>query len=495
MPRSSPSHTNSSAAHTFIASNLLATAGIDTNPPAGATAYYVVSAVNQAGVEGSNSIVVTNVVAGLSAALVNYSFETNTAGTQINFKTTAGFNESGVDAVAGWLDAGATYNDSGVDYAGDASVTAENGSVVAYCDGGDGGAYQIVGYPLSPGTQVKLTWWAKSSFNSGSQNVALLAASSPSSAFATLTGLTNSTAALSNTGNGGAYTQYTLIYTAAPAVAGQYVGVSFANPGASGTFAMFDNFNLSFLAPPAAPGGLNAMAGDGQVVLGWNAVTGATGYSLEQSLTSGGPWTIIATNTTNLAFTNTGLTDGLTYYYVVAAVNAAGGGAGSAAVTATPLPPLPAVPAGFTAAYAGGRVNLNWSGVPYATGYALYRSLIPGGFDTFVADVTPSPGLTYYYSVTATNLAGSSSFSSQASVTLPPLTLGGLARLGTNLVVNGSNGLAGMNYFVLMTTNLSLSLTGWSIIATNQFGTSGGLGFTNPWDNTTPQKFFRLSIP
>jgi hypothetical protein len=71
------------------------------------------------------------------------------------------------------------------------------------------------------------------------------------------------------------------------------------------------------------------------VALSWSAPSGATSYNVQRSTTNGGPYTSIATPTTT-SYTDTGVTNGTTYYYVVAAVNGAGQSANSSQVSATP---------------------------------------------------------------------------------------------------------------------------------------------------------------
>ncbi|MCM3039146.1 glycoside hydrolase family 6 protein [Paenibacillus motobuensis] len=87
---------------------------------------------------------------------------------------------------------------------------------------------------------------------------------------------------------------------------------------------------------PAAPAGLTATAGNAQVTLNWAATNGATGYNVKRATTSGGPYTTVASGVTATSYTNTGLTNGTPYYYVVSAVNSAGEGGNSTQVTATP---------------------------------------------------------------------------------------------------------------------------------------------------------------
>jgi len=87
--------------------------------------------------------------------------------------------------------------------------------------------------------------------------------------------------------------------------------------------------------PPPVPTGLAATPGNAQVALTWNASSGATSYNVKRSTTSGGSYTTVGTPSTN-SFTNTSLTNGTTYYYVVSAVNGNGESANSTQVSATP---------------------------------------------------------------------------------------------------------------------------------------------------------------
>ncbi|HEU4386952.1 MAG TPA: family 16 glycoside hydrolase, partial [Blastocatellia bacterium] len=88
--------------------------------------------------------------------------------------------------------------------------------------------------------------------------------------------------------------------------------------------------------PPPAPTGLTASAGNGQVALSWNASAGATSYNVKRSTTSGGPYTLIA-GVTSTSFTNTGLTNGTTFFYVVSALNSAGESPNSNEASARPI--------------------------------------------------------------------------------------------------------------------------------------------------------------
>ena len=89
-------------------------------------------------------------------------------------------------------------------------------------------------------------------------------------------------------------------------------------------------------APPAAPTGLTATLGQNQVTLNWTAPPAATSYTVKRSTTNGGPYTTVADGITSATYTDTGLTNGVTYYYVVSAANINGSGPDSAEVSATP---------------------------------------------------------------------------------------------------------------------------------------------------------------
>jgi hypothetical protein len=86
---------------------------------------------------------------------------------------------------------------------------------------------------------------------------------------------------------------------------------------------------------PAVPTALAATAGNQQVSLSWTASSGATSYHVKRASASGGPYTQVGAPTTT-SYTNTGLTNGTTYFYVVSALNATGESANSSQASATP---------------------------------------------------------------------------------------------------------------------------------------------------------------
>ncbi len=88
---------------------------------------------------------------------------------------------------------------------------------------------------------------------------------------------------------------------------------------------------------PDAPTTLTAAGSSAAVALSWVAGTGATSYNVYRGTASGGESaTAIATDVTTSSYTNTGLTNGTTYYYEVASVNSYGTSSKSNEAYATP---------------------------------------------------------------------------------------------------------------------------------------------------------------
>ena len=88
---------------------------------------------------------------------------------------------------------------------------------------------------------------------------------------------------------------------------------------------------------PTAPTNLSAVPGSGQISLSWTASSGASSYNLYRGTASGAEGsTPIATGITATSYTDTGLTNGTTYYYEATAVNGAGGSSLSKEAFATP---------------------------------------------------------------------------------------------------------------------------------------------------------------
>ena len=181
--------------------------------------------------------------------------------------------------------------------------------------------------------------------------------------------------------------------------------------------------------PLPPPTGLTPTPGNGQVQLIWNPVPGATGYNVKRATTSGGPYITVAT-VTGTSFTDTGLTNGTTYFYVVSAFTASVESANSGQVSATPLAAnftLSANPSNLT-------INRGASGTSAITiarsgGFTSIVSFSASGLPTGVV-ATFAPASTTGTSSTLTLSASSTAATGMTSVTVTG-TGGGLTRVVT----------------------------------------------------------------
>ncbi len=89
--------------------------------------------------------------------------------------------------------------------------------------------------------------------------------------------------------------------------------------------------------PPSAPANLTASPAASQVQLSWEAVAGATGYTIRRSTVAGGPYETVGAVSAN-AFLDTGVVNGTNYHYVVVASNGLTDGPRSVEASALPRP-------------------------------------------------------------------------------------------------------------------------------------------------------------
>jgi hypothetical protein len=176
------------------------------------------------------------------------------------------------------------------------------------------------------------------------------------------------------------------------------IGNSFEDGGisnlmTSGTFIIGTN-----LITASAPSGLGVVAGSSQVTLSWESAVGATNYNVKRSLTSGGPYTTVA-SPAGPAYTNTGLTNGTTYYYVVSALRPTGQSANSSQVSATPQAPDLSV----NLYPVGNQLTLSWPG--WASNFTLYMTtnLSPPAVWLLVTNAVQSNNGVFNLSLPTTN--------------------------------------------------------------------------------------------
>jgi autotransporter-associated beta strand protein len=173
------------------------------------------------------------------------------------------------------------------------------------------------------------------------------------------------------------------------------------------------------IAPPSPS--LVISTASGNVDLSWTPLAGATSYFIKRASSAAGPFTTIASGVTGTAFTDVFAPGGSSTYIVSARVGAFESAPSNAVTVVLP----PAAPRGLVAGAWNGRIDLSWTPVTGAATYEVRRALSSDGPFTTVASVAvPSysdtsvvNGTTYYYSVAATNSAGTALGSATVSAT------------------------------------------------------------------------------
>ncbi|MBW2312210.1 MAG: DUF1566 domain-containing protein [Deltaproteobacteria bacterium] len=184
---------------------------------------------------------------------------------------------------------------------------------------------------------------------------------------------------------------------------------------------------------PLAPTNVSATAGDEEVTISWDSVSGATSYTIYWATYSGvskADYEGVITGIATTSYTHTDLNNGTTYYYVVTAENSYGESDVSDEVSATPssVGTAPSSPPNVTATAGDQEATISWDNVSEATSYHIYWATYTGvsktDYEGVISDVT-SPythtgltnGTTYYYVVTAENSYGESDESGEVNAT------------------------------------------------------------------------------
>jgi hypothetical protein len=118
-----------------------------------------------------------------------------------------------------------------------------------------------------------------------------------------------------------------------------YIASARATSGVLTAGEVANNYVMGPMGTAAAltPSGLIGAPGDGRVLLTWNASGNASSYNVKRATTSTGPFSVIAQNVAGLSVTNTGLSNGVVYYFVVSGTNSAGESTDSSPVSLRPV--------------------------------------------------------------------------------------------------------------------------------------------------------------
>jgi lysophospholipase L1-like esterase len=232
--------------------------------------------------------------------------------------------------------------------------------------------------------------------------------------------------------------------------------------------------------PPAVPQNIVSSNANGQAILSWGNVSGATEYHIYWSMTAGvrkETGTIISN--VSSPYTHTGLTNDATYYYVVTAANQYGESAESKEVSATPSITTPPLPPSSVMTYVTNKtVNIAWTASQseeVITSYNIYWSISSGVTKSNgikISDVS-SPYIhtnlindtTYYYIVAGVNKYGEGSGSQEVSATptrgnipLAPTGLTATATVGNYTATISWNAVGGaISYNIYWSTSSDIS--------------------------------------
>ena len=165
-----------------------------------------------------------------------------------------------------------------------------------------------------------------------------------------------------------------------------------------------------------------------QIVIEWQAIPriryhiyrGLSANDLDQRLTGEHP-------TVDLSYRDADITNGVTYYYAVSAVNDDGESVRSVTVSVTPMEPAPTSPTTVIVITGDGQVTIRWNPVNRADSYNIYRvmgttdpfSEIPHNLNPIIGESYTDSGLTngdtYRYAISSVNGSGESDLSAATS--------------------------------------------------------------------------------
>lgn len=225
-----------------------------------------------------------------------------------------------------------------------------------------------------------------------------------------------------------------------------------SSPAISNGMVYVDNegsnlYCFPMVMPPSIPLNFTLSTGNRQITLSWNAsLSGGspvTGYNIYRGNSSINEklYAIIGNVT---QYTDTGLTNGQTYFYNISAINSYGEGSTTANESGVPAT-VPTQPQNLKLVANDKSITLSWSdpsnngGLPI-TGYDIYRGSSPGDevFYTSIGNITTyqdnelNNGQKYYYTVSAINDKGNSPESMESYATPSTFPSNGMSS-GENL--------------------------------------------------------------
>jgi fibronectin type 3 domain-containing protein len=279
--------------------------------------------------------------------------------------------------------------------------------------------------------------------------------------------------------------------------------------GTASSISHSTNVAVTVNTVPSSIQNLAATGGNNQVSLTWQAPSDGgspiTGYNIYKGTSSGGESSLTTVSGSTLSYTNTALSNGVTYYYYVTAVNTIGESSHSNEVSATPTasPTVPSAIQNLAATGGNNQVSLTWSapsnGGSAITGYDIYQGTTPGGEGLSPIATTSSTsytvtglasGTTYYYYVIAKNSVGSSSQSNEASATTLPAT----PTLSVSVTTDKASYPQKSNVYITVTVTSGTPIQNSSVTVTVKDPT-GKLVQGSGTTNINGQIIFKYNVP
>ena len=130
---------------------------------------------------------------------------------------------------------------------------------------------------------------------------------------------------------------------------------------------------------PEAPNSIAATPGSGSAILVWSPATADT-YNVKRSAVSGGPYTTVASDISSLSYTNFGLSNGTTYYYVVSSMIAQNASSDSVEVSVTPFEAISLTNSSFELPTAG-KISDGFDGATDVPGWNDFGTMSNSGIE------------------------------------------------------------------------------------------------------------------
>lgn len=234
---------------------------------------------------------------------------------------------------------------------------------------------------------------------------------------------------------------------------------------------------LSAIPVPAItpPTGVTIAATPSQIVLNWNAVSGATSYEVLRGTTTGGPYTSLAAGVTGTTYTDSTVSNGTAYYYVVRSFN------GLSSVNSSQVAAKPVASFSISSAttVSSSSIQVTWGASAGSDAFDVQYGTVSGTYSTTLSGVTSpysitglSPNTTYYVVVRGRNAIGTGTafVTAQASALTKTSAPSGLVATATpgNIDLDWSNTAGAATYNVYRgTTSGSYSLLAGGVTVSN----------------------------